>query len=164
MLCAGERQESGSFQLGGLEPWEDSQMWVRRNGLCSKLREGKRIHFQCCLCNFPCPITTGPSAGSRISNSKFISAAAVGNGVCVYPSLVAAFARFAMSSPATDTVAAAPSASQPLARPLPHPRVSRQSILSLNNSGVLGQLQRPWPGLLWKELTTSLRIQPFLFP
>lgn len=119
---AGGRQGSCSCQLRSIwtmrrlsdvsrEEWALVPIWGKGKGYISSR----------CPCSFPCPIPAEPSAGSRTSDSKSISAAAAGNGACVYPSSVTAFIRFAMSFPATGTIAAAPSVPQALARESPIP-------------------------------------------
>lgn len=123
-------REAGAMQLpvGGIKAVRRlSDVSQEERALVPVSRKGKGyISSCCCLCSFPCPITSGLSAGSMISDSKSISAAAVSNEVSLYLSSVAAFAGFAMSSPATATVEAAPSALRPLAR-APKPSTKRSS-------------------------------------
>lgn len=166
----GGRQESCSCQPRSI--WTTRRLsdvsWEER-ALVPIWGKGKGYISSLCPCSFPCPIPAGPSAGSRTSDSKSISAAAAGNGACVYPSTVTAFIRFAMSSPATGTIAVAPSAPQALAResPTPLPQSLKAEHSFPKQLWYLGphsfSCKGPWMGLLWKELTSFQWIQPSCF-
>lgn len=81
-----------AVSCGASELWEGTQMWAGRNGLWFQFEgRGKDTFLVVLAASLQLPIPAGPSAGSRTSDSKSISAAAAGNRACVYPSSVTAF-------------------------------------------------------------------------